>query len=54
MKETFKTTNSRNYKLLKRKSERRGCLLCGPHSGCNYSAKEIIRSWKRFRKTKWK
>jgi hypothetical protein len=52
------TTNSRVYKILKRKmldSYEGLCPICGPHSGCNFWKKHRrIQNWKEYRKTQWK
>ncbi len=52
------TTNSRVYKILKRKmlDNYEGlCPICGPHSGCNFWKKHRgIKNWKEYRNTQWK
>jgi hypothetical protein len=58
-KENLKTTtNSRVYKILKRKmlDNYEGlCPICGPHSGCNFFKKHRgHKNWKEYRKTQWK
>ena len=47
------TTNSKEYKRLTgyRVS---GCPICAPHRGCNRRRNSANRSWKSYRKTKWK
>jgi len=30
------------------------CPICAPHKGCNRGHRQRDRSWKRFRKTKYK
>lgn len=52
------TTNSRVYKILKRKmlDKYEGlCPICGPHTGCNFWKKHRgLRNWKEYRKTQWR
>ena len=52
------TTNSRVYKILKRKmlGNYEGlCPICGPHSGCNFWKKHRgIKNWKEYRNAQWK
>ena len=58
-KETVKTTtNSKVYKILKKKalSKKLGlCFICGYHTGCNFWNKNHkIKNWKQYRKLQWK
>jgi hypothetical protein len=46
-------TDSRTYKLVEL-NYKRGCPICGPHTGCNGTTKKEDRSWKKFRKTQYK
>ncbi len=47
-------THSRTYKMAYYKTVCK-CARCSPHKGCNQSGKgNRQRSWKQFRKTKWK
>lgn len=52
-KKLSETTNSRTYRLTEL-NYKRGCVFCGPHSGCNAVAKKEDRNWKKFRKTQYK
>lgn len=47
------TDNSRVYKIAKRATVNIGCPICSPYKGCN-SRFRIKRSWKYYRKTRWK
>lgn len=47
------TGNSTVFKRLwlRRKLD---CPICGPNRGCNFRNKRKQKSWKVFRKTRWK
>jgi hypothetical protein len=45
--------DSRTYKLVEL-NYKRGCPICGPHTGCNGTTKKEDRSWKKFRKNQYK
>lgn len=53
MKKLEKISHSRTYKLIVL-NYKRGCSICGPHTGCNGITKKEDRSWKKFRKTQYK
>ena len=47
------TTNSKEYKRLTG-YQVSGCPICAPHRGCNRRRNSANRSWKSYRKTKWR
>lgn len=51
LKET--TSDARTYKMAQN-SLVSGCPICAPHRGCNRWKSDRQRTWKKFRKTKWK
>lgn len=52
-KEFDSTTNNRVYKsILNAKVSK--CPICPPHKGCNRRRRKLQKSWKYFRKTRYK
>ena len=52
--ESFKiTTNSRVYRMLKRRMDLLKCDICAPNKGCNSNWVKD-NNWKKHRKTQWR
>ncbi len=48
-----KANSNKEYKYSMFREEL-NCPICPPNKGCNYRGKKHQRTWKVFRKTKWK